>query len=44
MGFRFRKSINPGGGVRLTAGKKGVGISASTKGLHVSHGQTAKQG
>lgn len=42
MGFRFRKSINLGGGVRLNVGKKGVGVSAGVKGLRVSHGADGK--
>ncbi|ANY68774.1 hypothetical protein BBD42_21610 [Paenibacillus sp. BIHB 4019] len=40
--FRFRKSINLGGGVKLNAGKKGLGISAGVKGLRVSHGADGK--
>lgn len=40
MGFRMRKSINLGGGVRLNLSKKGVGMSVGTKGFRV----TAKAG
>ncbi len=36
MGLRYRKSINLGGGVRLNVGKKGVGLSAGTRGLRYS--------
>ena len=36
MGFRFRKSINLGGGVKLNVSKKGVGVSAGVKGFRVS--------
>lgn len=32
MGFRFRKSLNLGGGFRLNFSKKGVGFSAGVKG------------
>lgn len=42
MGFRYKKSINLGGGVRLNAGKKGIGISAGVKGLRISHGADGK--
>lgn len=36
MGFQYRKSKNLGGGVRLNAGKKSVGLSAGVKGARVS--------
>lgn len=36
MGFRFRKSINLGGGVKLNVSKKSVGVSAGVKGARVS--------
>lgn len=36
MGFRFRKSINIGGGVRVNLSKKGVGYSFGTKGARVT--------
>ncbi|MBO3443402.1 DUF4236 domain-containing protein [Clostridium sp. CCUG 7971] len=36
MGFRFRKSINLGGGVKLNVSKKSVGLSAGVKGARVS--------
>jgi hypothetical protein len=38
MGFRYRKSINLGGGVRLNLSKKGVGLSMGIKGFRVSSG------
>ncbi|WP_445321761.1 DUF4236 domain-containing protein [Paenibacillus sp. FSL H3-0310] len=41
--FRFRKSINLGGGVKLNLGKKGVGISAGVKGARVSAGPSGKR-
>ncbi|MDH6370530.1 hypothetical protein M2444_002310 [Paenibacillus sp. PastF-3] len=41
--FRFRKSINLGGGVKLNVGKKGVGISAGVKGARVSAGPSGKR-
>jgi hypothetical protein len=43
MGFRFRKSINLGGGVKLNVSKKGVGVSAGVKGLRVSVGADGKK-
>jgi tetratricopeptide (TPR) repeat protein len=36
MGFRARKSINLGGGVRLSASKSGLGLSAGTRGARYS--------
>ena len=33
MGFRFRKSINLGKGVRLNIGKKTLGLSVGRRGL-----------
>lgn len=36
MGFRMRKSINLGGGVRLNLSKKGVGYSVGTKGYRIT--------
>lgn len=36
MGFRMRKSINLGGGVRVNLSKKGVGYSVGTKGYRVT--------
>lgn len=42
MSTRFRKSINLGGGVRLNVSKKGVGVSAGTKGFRVSYGADGK--
>ncbi|MBN1384169.1 MAG: DUF4236 domain-containing protein [Elusimicrobia bacterium] len=38
MGFRFRKSISLGKGLRLNIGKKGLGLSAGVKGLRVGVG------
>src|ERR1700733_15911772 len=35
MGFRVRKSIKLGGGVRLNLSKSGIGMSAGVKGTHV---------
>ena len=40
MGFRFRKSINLGGGMRINLSKSGVGYSFGTKGYRVT--KTAK--
>ncbi|RVT62784.1 DUF4236 domain-containing protein [Niallia taxi] len=42
MGFRYKKSVNLGGGIRLNAGKNGIGISGGVKGLRVSHGADGK--
>ena len=36
MGFRFRKSINLGGGVRMNLSKSGVGFSAGVKGARIT--------
>ena len=33
MGFRFRKSINLGGGVRINFSKSGIGYSFGVSGL-----------
>ena len=38
MGFRLRKSINLGGGVRLNVSKRGVGVSAGVKGARIGIG------
>ena len=38
MGFRFRKSINLGGGSRVNLSKRGVGFSVGTKGARYSVG------
>lgn len=38
MGFRIRKSINLGGGVRVNLSKKGVGMSVGVKGARVGVG------
>ena len=40
MGFRYRKSLSLGSGVRLNLSKKGVGISFGVKGFRVSSGPT----
>lgn len=42
MGFRYKKSLNLGGGVTLNAGKKGIGVSTGVKGFRVSHGADGK--
>ena len=42
MGFRFRKSINLGNGVKLNVSKKGIGISAGVKGARISYGANGK--
>lgn len=42
MGFRFRKSINLGGGVKVNLSKSGVGYSVGTKGARVT--KSAKGG
>lgn len=43
MGFRFRKSINLGGGVRLNFSKRGVGLSVGGKGLRYSVGPSGSR-
>ena len=40
MGFRFRKSINLGGGFRINLSRSGIGCSWGTKGFRVT--KTAK--
>ena len=40
MGFRFRKSINLGGGFKVNLSKSGVGYSWGTKGARIT--KTAK--
>lgn len=40
MGFRFRKSINLGHGVRVNLSKSGIGYSVGAPGLRVT--KTAK--
>ena len=40
MGFRYRKSINLGGGFRINLSKSGVGYSWGTKGYRIT--KTAK--
>src|SRR4051812_5238934 len=48
MGFRARKSVGLGGGLRLTASKSGLGLSAGTRGarysVHSSGRRTASVG
>ena len=36
MGFRFRKSINLGGGFKINLSKSGIGYSWGTKGYRIS--------
>lgn len=36
--LRFRKTFNLGGGVKITASKRGIGTSVGVKGFRVSHG------
>lgn len=36
MGFRFRKSVNLGGGVRVNVSKSGIGYSVGAKGVRVT--------
>ncbi len=38
MGFRFRKSVSLGKGVRLNLGKRGMGVSLGSKGLRLGVG------
>ncbi len=38
MGFRFRKSFNLGGGVRVNLSKSGVGMSVGRKGARYTVG------
>lgn len=38
MGWRFRKSVNLGGGLRLNLSKSGVGISMGTRGARIGIG------
>ena len=42
MGFRYRKSINLGGGFRINLSKSGVGYSWGTKGYRVTKTATGK--
>ena len=43
MGFRFRKSINLGGGFRINLSKTGVGYSWGTKGFRYTKTATGKR-
>lgn len=36
MGFRFRRSINLGGGFKINLSKSGIGYSWGTKGYRIS--------
>lgn len=38
MGFRFRKSLSLGRGIRLNLSKRGIGISVGRKGLRLGIG------
>ncbi len=43
MGFRFRKSINVGGGSRINLSKRGVGFSVGTRGARYSAGPSGRR-
>ena len=43
MGFRFRKSINVGGGSRVNLSKRGVGFSVGTRGARYSAGPSGRR-
>lgn len=42
MGFRFRKSINLGGGTRINLSKSGIGVSTGVKGFRVSRNSSGR--
>lgn len=42
MGFRFRKSLNLGGGFRLNFSKSGIGFSIGGKGFRYTHTATGR--
>ena len=42
MGFRFRKSINVGGGSRINLSKRGVGFSVGARGARYSVGPSGR--
>ena len=42
MGFRYRKSINLGGGFRINLSKSGVGYSWGTKGYRITKTASGK--
>ncbi|NLK66290.1 MAG: DUF4236 domain-containing protein [Campylobacteraceae bacterium] len=42
MGFRFRKSINLGGGFRINISKSGIGYSWGTKGYRITRTATGR--
>lgn len=43
MGFRFRKSLNLGGGFRLNFSKSGIGFSIGGKGFRYTHTATGRR-
>ena len=43
MGFRFRKSINVGGGSRVNLSKRGVGFSVGARGARYSVGPSGRK-
>lgn len=43
MGWRFRKSISLGRGVRLNVSKKGIGLSVGVRGARVSVGPSGSR-
>ncbi len=43
MGFRFRKSINVGGGSRVNLSKRGVGFSVGARGVRYSAGPSGRR-
>ena len=43
MGFRFRKSINVGGGSRVNLSKRGVGFSVGARGARYSAGPSGRR-
>ncbi len=43
MGFRFRKSIHLGAGIRINLSKRGVGASIGTKGARYTVGPTGRR-
>ena len=44
MGFRFRKSINLGGGLKLNLSKSGIGASIGVPGLRVTKKEKGSSG
>jgi len=43
MGFRYRKSINLGGGFRINLSKSGIGYSWGTKGARYTHSANGRE-